>query len=57
MDFHIRSGTFFIDKNSVQELFNIRSESVTVVDKKETNYLDACGPEQQKHSEDIQTGW
>ncbi|KAI3336096.1 hypothetical protein F4824DRAFT_509915 [Ustulina deusta] len=57
MDFHIRSGTFFIDNNSVQELFNIRSESVTVVDKKETNYLDTCGPEQQKHSEDIQTGW
>ncbi|KAI1425914.1 hypothetical protein F5Y12DRAFT_326492 [Xylaria sp. FL1777] len=57
IDFHIRSGTFFIDNNSVQELLNLRSGSVTVLSKKETNSLDASAQEQQKYLEHTQAGW
>ncbi|KAI0429491.1 hypothetical protein F5Y09DRAFT_356894 [Xylaria sp. FL1042] len=52
IDFHIRSGTFFIDKNSAQELLKLRSTSTTVTDNS-----DASVPQKQKHWESIRTGW
>ncbi|KAI0966697.1 hypothetical protein F4678DRAFT_483751 [Xylaria arbuscula] len=53
LDFHIRSGTFFIDKNSVQELLSLRLESTTLADNEEL-----YAPKQQKYwKSDLQAGW
>ncbi|KAF2964452.1 hypothetical protein GQX73_g9124 [Xylaria multiplex] len=49
LDFHDRLGIFFIDKNSVQDLLELRSESMTESEIKDTEVLDTCAPEQQKH--------
>ncbi|KAI1284759.1 hypothetical protein F5Y07DRAFT_405481 [Xylaria sp. FL0933] len=57
IDFHIRSGTFFIDQNSVQELLKLRSGSMPVMNKEKTQYSDASDPKKQKHWEHVQAGW
>ncbi|TGJ75392.1 hypothetical protein E0Z10_g10999 [Xylaria hypoxylon] len=57
MDFHIRSGIFFINQNSVQDLLDLRSESAAVADKKEMADLNTYPREQQKQWRNVETGW
>ncbi|RYC59480.1 hypothetical protein CHU98_g6733 [Xylaria longipes] len=57
MDFHTRSGMFVIDKNSVQELFELRSQSMMGLKKKEMKDFDAYDPKQLKYWEDDDSSW
>ncbi|KAI0532842.1 hypothetical protein GGR58DRAFT_522440 [Xylaria digitata] len=57
LDFHDRLDIFFIDKNSVQDLLELRSESMTVSEIKNTEVPSPCSPEQQKHWESPKDGW
>ncbi|KAI0460003.1 hypothetical protein F5B21DRAFT_499146 [Xylaria acuta] len=52
MDFHTRSGMFVIDKNSVQKLFDLRSQSLMGLEKKKMNDFDAYAPKQLEYWED-----
>ncbi|KAI1753626.1 hypothetical protein F4782DRAFT_83371 [Xylaria castorea] len=57
MDFHTRSGMFVIDKSSVEELLDLRSQSLMRQEKKTMKYLDVYAPKQRKFWEDTDTPW
>ncbi|RWA11505.1 hypothetical protein EKO27_g3621 [Xylaria grammica] len=57
MDFRRSSGIFFINKKSVQDLLDLRSEPAAVAAKKEVNELNTCVREQQKHWGNTKIGW
>ncbi|KAI1745991.1 hypothetical protein F4680DRAFT_6707 [Xylaria scruposa] len=46
MDFHTRSGMFVIDKSSVKELFDLRSQTIMKQEKNKMEYFDAYVPKQ-----------
>ncbi|KAI0490501.1 hypothetical protein F4859DRAFT_508303 [Xylaria cf. heliscus] len=57
MDFHTRSGMFVINKSSVQELFDLRSQSLMGLEKKNMKGFDVCALKQLSYWEDTNTHW
>lgn len=57
LDYSIRSGMFVIDQSSVQELFNLRSDSMTTPKKKVVEDLSVCVPKKLQHWEAVDGFW
>ncbi|KAI0197110.1 hypothetical protein EV127DRAFT_488543 [Xylaria flabelliformis] len=57
MDFNTRSGMFVIDKSSVQELFDLRSQPLIRLEENDMKYFDAHVPKQWEHWEDADHPW
>lgn len=57
LDYHIRSGIFVIDQSAVQELFSLRSDSMTWPKKKSIKDFGAFAPTKPQHCEAIDNPW